>query len=145
MAYKDQMIEYPLSTSGGVIGLSASGTGEVARLGFGMNNYVLRGVGFAPTVTLAVVTAPKLSIRKATVGAASATGGQQYTLTMATGANQGAWRHRIDQRVSVTAGEEVVISVITAATQAVKLRGVAYIEPDWEVAGNMTNVTAVTA
>ena len=107
---------------------------------------ILRYVNIISTSTEANTSAPKISVRKNTVaGAASTTGQQITTITMATGSTSGKVYYnstRLDTLIEPD--EELTLNVITAGVASSTIRASILVEPNWDVPGNLT-MTAKTA
>jgi hypothetical protein len=135
---------FPLLTTAGDSRLSATSTGQKARMYFGVGNHIIREVGFVPTTTAAIPVAAVWSVRVGDVGVATATTQHQAAITMVTGASQAKPISRRNLNIAVTATQEANFAVTTLAS-SLTVRGYVIVEPDWEVHENQSNVTTVTA
>lgn len=116
MAYDHGKQQIELSATNGVPALAATATTAVKQFRWvPMNNVVIRGWGVIGLATKA--GAPRFSLRvNATAGAASASGDQVSTMTLATAVQRGKWTIRKGLTTTVTAGSSVHVQVTTAVT-----------------------------
>jgi hypothetical protein len=139
MAYPHDKVEVIMTATSGANILLASSTGEKARWTCGFVPHILRAVAVVHRATQTThATNPVISIRHATTaGATSATGQQITTLTFPSGKAQGAVAYRSGLNTKVLPGQEIIAHVTTAAGAATRTRMILYLEPSWEVPGNV--------
>lgn len=119
----------------------ASGTGDKStRWSPAFVPHIVRAVIVTQGSTKTKVTKPVFSFRTATMGKASATGGQFKTVTLVSAAAQGKVKYVDKLNTEVKPGDAVVVNVTTAATVAYPVSVALYVEPRWETPANNTRM-----
>lgn len=141
MAYTHDKIEVMMTSTGGSPNVSFTATGKVASWVCGIVPHILRAVSVIPLTTNAPAIAGVASIRTmATAGTTSTTGDQVDNITLTTTAILGKPYYVNGLDTEIEPGGELEINITTAATGRSANRVIAYLEPRWEVPGNLTQM-----